>query len=110
MRLVSTVLLGMFVVIFSFKVMAAEDAHHFPGVVLGGTHIDGETDFTFGFEYEYKLDKKWGLGAVFERSNDGHDGDGVAVWVASAFYHPTSYMRLGIGFGEEKIGGAHPHT
>ena len=89
---------------------AAGDAKHIPGIFVGGTHIDSETDFTFGFEYEYKFNKQWGLGAVYERTNDAHHGDGVGVWVASLYYHPSYNIRLGIGAGEEKVGGGHPHT
>lgn len=89
---------------------AAGDVKHIPGIFLGMTDLDDETEFTFGFEYEYKINSDWGVGAVFERTNEGHHGDGVAVWVASAFYHPTKNVRLGAGIGEERVGGAHPHT
>lgn len=32
------------------------------------------------------------------------------VKVAEVFYHPFKNFRVGAGLGEEKIGGAHPHT
>ena len=84
---------------------AAGDAKHYPGVFLGVTHVDGETDTTVGIEYEYKLSSHFGVGGVWERTKDGHDGDGVNVWVGSFYYHPNENWRLGVGFGEERIGG-----
>ncbi|MDP5215536.1 hypothetical protein ORJ66_21050 [Pseudoalteromonas tunicata] len=36
--------------------------------------------------------------------------DGVTVKVTEVFYHPFKKFRVGTGLGEEKIGGAHPHT
>lgn len=87
------------------SVNAAGDAKHYPGIFLGATHIDGETDATFGFEYEYKLSSKFGVGGVWERTKDGHHGDGVNVWVGSFYYHPSEHWRLGMGFGEERVGG-----
>ena len=86
-----------------------EEAKHIPGIFIGATHIESETEFTFGFEYEYKLNAQWGVGAVFERTNDGAHGDGAAVGLAALYYHPIKNVRLGAGIGEERIGGAHPH-
>lgn len=89
---------------------AAGDKQHYPGVFLGATNFKSETDFTLGVEYEYKFQEHWGLGGVYERTKEGHKGDGVNVWVASLYYHPNDSWRLGAGLGQEKIGGAHPHT
>lgn len=94
----------------TFGSNAADDVKHVPGIFLGATHIDSETEFTWGIEYEYKFTPKWGVGFVYEETPDGHKGDGVDVKVASLFYHPSKYVRLGAGFGKEKIKGAHPHT
>ncbi len=93
----------------STNVHAAEGVKHIPGIFLGATHVESETEFTFGFEYEYKLDNNWGIGAVYERSNDAHHNDGVAVALAAIYYHPTKSIRLGAGIGQERIGGGHPH-
>lgn len=87
---------------FSF---AAGDAKHYPGVIIGMTNAEGETENTIGFEYEYKFTSSFGLGAVWERTPKGHGGDGVNVAVASLFYHPNKEWRLGVGVGEERIGG-----
>lgn len=38
--------------------MAADDNHHFPGIFVGATHAEDETNFTYGIEYEYKFTSK----------------------------------------------------
>ena len=101
-------LVGVSLLAASGLTYAAGDAKHYPGVFLGATNFDSETDFTFGIEYEYKFDKKFGVGAVWERTIEGHDGDGVNVIVGSLLYHPSEQWRLGIGFGEEQIRGKKP--
>jgi hypothetical protein len=90
--------------------LSAEGKHHILGLFLGATNVDGETDSTWGIEYEYKFNNEWGIGAVYEETPDGHDGDGVNVKVASLFYRPTSNWRFGVGFGQEKIEGKKPKT
>lgn len=90
--------------------LAKGDAHHYPGIFVGMTHFDGESDFTYGVEYEYKFNRSFGLGAIYEKTDDAHHGDGVTVKIIEAFYHPTDTIRVGFGFGEERIGGDHPHT
>ncbi|MGJ8682049.1 hypothetical protein [Paraglaciecola sp.] len=92
-----------------FLANAAGDAKHFPGIFVGMTHAD-ETEFTYGIEYEYKFNSSWGVGAVYEKTKDAHHGDGVTVKLASLYFHPSKNVRLGAGFGEEEIGGHHPHT
>lgn len=94
----------------SFLTFAAEGKNHFPGVFVGATHAQDETNFTYGIEYEYKFTPKWGVGAVYEKTEKAHYSDGIDVKVAALYYHPYSYLRLGIGVGKEKIGGDHPHT
>lgn len=89
---------------------ASDEVKHLPGIFIGTTHFDSESEFTFGIEYEYKFTNEWGAGVVYERTNDAHHGDGTAVVLASLFYHPTKNIRLGVGFGEERIGGGHPHN
>lgn len=41
----------------SVSALAAGDAHHFPGIFLGMTNAESETEFTYGIEYEYKFDQ-----------------------------------------------------
>ena len=87
----------------------ASDKHHFPGVFLGATTIDSETDFSWGLEYEYKFADKWGAGVVYEETDDAHDNAGVEVKLASLYFHPINHLRLGLGAGEEKVKGHHGH-
>ena len=42
-------------IIFTTCTQAAESAKHIPGVFIGATHVESETEFTFGFEYELSL-------------------------------------------------------
>ncbi|MCC2606669.1 hypothetical protein [Planctobacterium marinum] len=89
----------------AFGIQAAGDAKHYPAIFIGATNFESETDTTIGFGYEYKLSSQFGVGGVWERTREGHHGDGVNVWVGSFFYHPSDHWRLGLGFGEERIGG-----
>ena len=110
MKLTTTTLFSVLLLINSSAVFAASDAHHFPGIFVGYTNAADETHFTYGLEYEYKFNQTWGVGAVYEKIDDAHHGDGVTVKVAALFYHPLNNVRLGVGIGKEKIGGDHPHT
>ena len=89
---------------------AAADKTHFPAIFLGYTDSTDSFDFTYGIEYEYKFNQTWGAGFVYEKINNAHHGDGISVSVLELFYHPMNNVRLGAGFGKEKIGGHHPHT
>ena len=91
-------------------VQASGEVKHIPGIFVGATSFDSETELTLGLEYEYKIDSQWGVGAVYEITSEAHHGDGVSVSLVSAFYHPNSNVRLGIGLGQESIHGDHPHT
>lgn len=96
--------------VFTFDAKAKDGYQHFPGVFLGATHADSETDFTYTLEYEYKFSQHFGVGLVYEKINDAHHGDGITIKLASIYYHFGHDFRLGLGYGEEKIGGYHPHT
>lgn len=91
-------------------VCAAGDKKHFPGIFLGATHFDSETEFTYALEYEYKFTSQWGVGAIYEKTDDAHHGDGTTLKIASLYYHPYPYLRVGLGAGKEKVGGDHPHS
>jgi predicted porin len=110
MKLASTIFISALLVMNSHSVFAADNAHHFPGVFIGYTNANDETHFTYGLEYEYKFNRTWGLGAVYEKIDNAHHGDGVTVKVAELFYHPLNSLRFGLGIGKEKVGGAHPHS
>lgn len=110
MKIASCTLLLTLGLLFSTNALAADGAKHFPGVFVGVTKAGAETSFTYGVEYEYKFTSEWGAGAVYERANDAHHGDGVSLYIAQLFYHPSKYVRLGAGAGREKIGGYKPKT
>jgi len=93
----------------SMNIQAAGNKQHFLGAFVGILD-NGETDSVLGIEYEYKFNSKWGVGALYEKASDAHHGDGISSKIAALYYHPVGNWRLGAGFGEEKIGGAHPHT
>ncbi len=83
--------------------------HHIPGVFIGATtDAHDKTELTFGIEYEYRFNHQYGVGAIYETSPDGHDGEGVTVMLVGGFWHPKDGWRLGAGVGQEKIEGAHP--
>jgi hypothetical protein len=110
MKIVPSLLISVSLTFVSLQTFAAGNARHFPGIFVGFTNAASETEFTYGIEYEYKFTSTWGLGAIYEKTDDAHYGDGVTVKIVELFYHPTQSIRVGIGAGEEKIGGAHPHT
>ncbi|GAB5382203.1 MAG: hypothetical protein Alis3KO_20670 [Aliiglaciecola sp.] len=105
MKVLKTSLLLVALAAFSLQTIAAEGARHLPEIFIGATHVDGETDFTYALEYEYKFTEKFGAGLIYERIDDGHHGDGVTLKIAALYYHPVGPVRLGLGVGEEKIGG-----
>jgi len=110
MKPITTLLMSAGLLLASNQALAASEAHHLPGIFVGYTNAEDETEFTYGIEYEYKINSDWGVGAIYEKTDDAHHGDGVTVKLAQVFYHTPLHIRLGLGFGEEKIGGDHPHT
>lgn len=81
-----------------------EAPKHIPGIFVGFTNFDGETEFSYGIEYEYKISKLWGAGVVFETTPDAHHEAGVDVALAAVYLHPWKELRLGLGFGKETVG------
>lgn len=77
---------------------------HIPGVFVGFTNANDETEFSYGLEYEYKISKLWGAGIVYEKTDDAHHGAGVDVALAAVYLHPWKELRVGLGFGKEKVG------
>lgn len=106
MNSLAKALLSTLLLTTSTAALSAGDAHHYPGIFLGYTNAGSETHFTYGIEYEYKFNKSWGLGAIYEETDDAHDGDGITVKLAELFYHPMNNVRIGAGVGKEKIGGS----
>jgi len=85
---------------------AGGNATHYPGLFIGSTTFDGESNLTIGLEYEYRLSKNWGFGGAIESIPDAHKEDGVVVWSLMGFYHPVEHLKFGLGLGQERIGGA----
>lgn len=96
---------------------AADDGklnQHVVGAFVGVTDSDYSNETAYGLEYEYRFNKAWGIGGVWEKTPDGHnDGHGhkedISVKVISAYWH-KDYFRLGLGVGKEKVHGEHSHT
>lgn len=80
--------------------------HHAFGVVFGATRVNGESEGTAGFDYEYKFNRYVGLGGVYEYTERAYNRDGMSSYLASAYVHPYAQWRLGIGAGQSKIHGA----
>lgn len=108
MKKISTLIIPFLLLAYSGITYSAEGKAHYPGIFLGATDTSDETEFTYGIEYEYKWNKSWGAGFVYERLDDAKKGDGIEIFLASAFYHPNKNWRLGLGFGREEIGGKKP--
>ncbi len=88
-----------------------EFTRHNLGIFLGGTNAPHyDTEFTWGVEYGFRFTPHVGVGIVYEETDEGHGGDGTEVWVANIYVNPFSNWRLGLGAGEEEIGGSHGHT
>jgi len=84
--------------------VAASDKHHHLGLFVGILD-DEKSDTVLGIEYEYKFDSRWGVGAVFEKANEAHNGDGITSKILAGYFHPSGGWRLGVGYGNEKVGG-----
>jgi len=95
--------------------LAEEAGHHHHGaehkniigVFVGATKSENSTDATFGVEYERKLTPQFGLGAAYEVIPDAHEGEGVSIALAAAYWHPHAGWRVGAGIGQETIQGTH---
>lgn len=80
--------------------------HHSPhiiGAFAGSTDPEGApAEFTWGLEYEYRPDDRFGIGLVAERTSDAHHGDGVDVAVGMLHYH-VAHFRFSAGMGKEWV-------
>jgi len=75
--------------------------HHL-SLFIGGTHIDAgdETAFTFGVDYEYRLNKLIGVGGVAEHAVGGIDATSL---LAVADIHLWRGLALQLGPGVEFV-------
>ena len=100
---------GILAALVTSSVFASNDEAHtapkyIPGVFVGYTNANSETEFSYGIEYEYKLSKAWGAGVVYEKTDDAHHGAGVDVALVALYSHPWKELRIGLGFGKETVG------
>jgi len=109
-KITTAIAITLAIFISSGAAASTKDDHNFFGIFLGYTNADSETDFSYGIEYEYKFNDMWGAGLVYEKTDDAHHGDGIDVKLAAVYLHPWQELRLGLGLGKEKVGGAHPHS
>lgn len=91
--------------LYVLPVFANDDKHHFPGIFVGTTHADDEFYNTIGLEYEYRLSQSTGVGVAYEHVSDYHEGAGANLFALQMFYHPNTHIKLGVGVGQERIGG-----
>ena len=110
MKPIFTLVMSAGLLLASYQTVAAADAHHVPGIFLGYTHAHSENEFTYGIEYEYKFNSKWGAGLVYEKIDDAYHGAGIDVVLASVYLHPWKDLRVGLGFGQETVGSYTDHS
>jgi hypothetical protein len=89
---------------------STKNYQHIPGVFIGMTVVDGESNATLGLEYEFKVLDFFGFGVVYEHTPDAHHEDGASVLLLSGYLHPYQGWRLGLGLGQEKIHGDHGYS
>ena len=65
--------------------------HHLAGFLGNTTNYKGKNAFTYGLDYEYRLNQLWGLAALFDNAGDDIQTTVVAV---GAMLHPVGGLRL----------------
>jgi hypothetical protein len=79
--------------------------HHL-SLIVGNTHVRGGSDnFTLGLDYEYRLTRLLGVGAVAERAYGSLDATTVLA-VADVHFTNALIMQVGPGFehkGDEDV-------
>lgn len=72
--------------------------HHLALFLGASTKPEAETDsktaFTFGVGYEFRVQRRWGVGAFVEGLPDPGDRKRAAVAAAAFFVHPVGELRL----------------
>ena len=71
--------------------------HHIAGI-LGGTHAEHETAFTVGADYEYRLSKWVGVGALIDYAG-GHLGERVVAGMV--IVHPIRPLSVLLAAGQD---------
>jgi len=47
---------------------------------------------------------------VYEKTDEGHGGDGTTIALGAVYYSPYPGWRLGAGVGQEEVNGRHGYT
>ena len=71
--------------------------HHIAGF-LGGTYAEHKTAFTIGADYEFRISKWVGVGALIDYAG-GHLKERIVA--ATVVVHPTNHMSVVIGAGQD---------
>jgi hypothetical protein len=66
----------------------------------GAVIVEDETAFTLGLDYEYRLSRRWGVGALAEWA--GKDARFWVVGIPAAVLHPKGGLKLYLVPGFEK--------
>jgi hypothetical protein len=76
-----------------------EEQEHRYGVAafLGGTRAEHGTEFTFGLEAGYVLNRSWSVGAVIERAERERHSTLFLVGVGWHPFGPGFRLQLGVG-------------
>ncbi len=96
----------LFGVMMPFSAANAADGElkqHVLGAFGGFTDAEGETNFSFGFEYEYRFNKTFGAGFLIEHTPGAHHDDGATIYMGQVHLHPWQELRLSVGYGKEDI-------
>ena len=78
-------------------------SHHHLEATFGAAYNDGKNGVYTGFEYEYRINTLFGVGAFIDSTFDGFD---LTALGAVANLHPAGGWKLLAGVGvERKLGG-----
>ena len=96
--------MSLFLLSTTFSHASTDEHKNFAGIFVGATTFDGETELSYGLEYEYKFSPMWGAGLTLERTADSHHGGGADLAIAAIYLHPWKELRVGAGIGKEYVG------
>lgn len=92
-------------VIYVLLVFVNDVYYYYLGVFVGIIYNNNIFFIIVGLEYEYCIFLFIGVGLVYEYISDYYDGVGVDLLVLQLFYYLNMYIKFGLGFGQERIGG-----
>jgi hypothetical protein len=100
-------LLALCASVYTSTALAEGGAHptHVVGLFAGRMDTEKEDDTVIGVEYEYRLSKLLGVGAMFEKAPDAHRGKGETVALVALHVHPIGEWRFSAGAGKARSAG-----